>query len=118
MSTSLQSAKDWLNADNRSVDELEKVIQSLETRLNNNQHRPESELVGSRDALAFLIDALDQAQAISTMPAPTSSMDSVRLDLGSLDNSGPITLDPPPSSAEEKQQRFRELQLKLGKSTG
>lgn len=105
MSTSAASAKTWLNAAQRSSEEIEQTIDKLYQRLEKHHDQPEIDLSGSEAAIEVLQTELDQRVLAAQAAQPS-------LDTSNL-GSQEVAVSTPPKDDEEKRQRFQSLKDQL-----
>lgn len=88
MSTSAESAQQWLEEKQPSREEVHQVATKLEQRIEQHQGDEES-IQGSVDALVLLQDYLEQLEAPQAAPAPEATLDSSNL----IPDSQPVQLE-------------------------
>ncbi|WP_119393402.1 hypothetical protein [Salinibius halmophilus] len=107
MSTSAESAQDWLRSQPRSNEEIEQVLSKLYQRLEKFADQPDVDLSGSEGAIEVLEQALAQQQAPEEAPTTTAALDLTELGDGQVD------IADAPSSEQEKRARFETLKAQL-----
>lgn len=135
MSTSAESAQQWLAEQPRSESEIQQVLEKLYQRLEKFDDQPEIDLSGSEAAINVLEQALTEHEAPASgshsSPMPTSHSDtsepgksnldtselgssgaSAALDLSNLGEQG-ANVDAAPKTSAEKRARFEMLKGQL-----
>lgn len=113
MSTTAESAQQWLSSQPRSASEIEQVLEKLYQRLEKFTDQPEVDLSGSEAAIDVLEQALLALQP-TVEPAPTSQ--TAPLDVSDL-GEAQVNIAAAPKSADEKRQRFESLKAQLNSFT-
>lgn len=107
MSTSAESATQWLNEKQPDADTIRNMVEKLSHRIDNSGV-PEEQLQGSIEAL----DVLEAALERSGSPTPQNATS----DIPSLDTSPLVSHDhvSPERPADEKRAAFERLKKELG----
>ncbi len=109
MSTSAETARDWLKQEQPGTERVQEMIQKLQDRIEK-APADDPRVQGSIEALDVLEAALDQSESGQPTSSQTQGMESAELDLSPLVDHAHVAEERP---ADEKRAAFEALKKQL-----